>query len=150
MWCKERNNWLSAAHLPGSMNVDADTQSRVHHDNMEWRLDKHVFADIARLFRMPSVNLFASRLNNQVDNYISWKPDPAAMAVDAFTTSWSEDWFYAFPLPSVCSLPLCRQCVRNKWKELLSRQCGQHSRGFQGFCVCSLTAHFFFPGSAAC
>ena len=70
--------------------MDADAQSRVHHDNIEWTLDKSVFTDIVRLFEMPSVDPFASRLNNKVNNYISWRPDPAATVVDAFTTSWRE------------------------------------------------------------
>ena len=41
--------------------------------------------------------MFASRLNFQLDKYISWKPDPQAMDIDAFTVSWTNIFIYAFP-----------------------------------------------------
>ena len=44
-----------------------------------------------------SVDLFATRLNNQLKRYISWRPDPFAIATDAFTISWWEEVGYAFP-----------------------------------------------------
>lgn len=44
-----------------------------------------------------SIDLFASRLNFQLRPFISWKPDPEAFAVDAFSISWKEHNFYAVP-----------------------------------------------------
>lgn len=32
--------------------------------------------------------MFATRLNYQVKPFVSWKPDPECMAVDAFTVNW--------------------------------------------------------------
>ena len=53
----------------------------------------------------PEVDLFASRLNHQFPRYVSYKPDLDAEAVNAFTMSWSDVTFYAFPpfciIPSV-------------------------------------------------
>ena len=44
------------------------------------------------------MDLFASRLNCQTETYISWKPDPFALAVDAFTMNWNTlGTVYAFP-----------------------------------------------------
>ena len=43
------------------------------------------------------IDLFASRLNHQCDQYISWHPDPGAMAVDAFQFSWTNGKLYALP-----------------------------------------------------
>lgn len=97
LWCKDRDIWLSAAHLPGSLNVKADRQSRLEHDNTEWKLDIHVFRQICDLYDMPTVDMFASRLNHQVATYVSWKPDPGAIAVDALSITWTEHYFYAFP-----------------------------------------------------
>ena len=34
--------------------------------------------------------LIATWLNNQLDRYISWRPDPGAILTDAFQTSWKE------------------------------------------------------------
>ena len=44
------------------------------------------------------VDLFATRLNHQLDHYVSWRPDPGAMATDAFHLSWKDLQGYAFPL----------------------------------------------------
>ena len=95
-WCYSRGIWLSAAHLPGSQNVKADKESRTRHDNMEWVLDTQLFQNICDVFGKPEVDLFANRLNHQLDNYMSWKPDPLASVVDAMSVSWKDIYFYAF------------------------------------------------------
>ena len=97
LWCYNRGIWLSAAHLPGSQNVIADKESRTRHDNMEWVLDAQLFQKICDVFGRPEVDLFANRLNHHLDNYMSWKPDPQASAVDAMSVSWKDIYFYAFP-----------------------------------------------------
>ena len=44
------------------------------------------------------IDLFASRLNYKEPKYVSWKPDPLALFVDAFSRSWNDfNKFYAFP-----------------------------------------------------
>ena len=50
---------------------------------------------------MQEIDLFASRINNQFTKYVSYKPDPSALAIDAFTLDWSKLMFYAFPPFSV-------------------------------------------------
>lgn len=96
-WCIHRRFWLSAAHLPGINNVAADKASRVFHDNTEWMLNREIFGNITKELFIPQIDLFASRINNQLDKYVSWKPDPGAHAVDAFSLDWSTNLFYAFP-----------------------------------------------------
>ncbi len=32
-WCIQKQIWLSATYLPGVLNVEADKQSKLHHDN---------------------------------------------------------------------------------------------------------------------
>jgi hypothetical protein len=56
-----------------------------------------VFNDITTLFGVPNIDLFASRLNAQVNTYCSWKPDPNASFVDAFTVDWSKYLSFIFP-----------------------------------------------------
>ena len=101
LWCIDKGIWLSAAHLPGSQNIQADRASRIFHDQTEWKLDQDIFHRITSQLIKPEVDLFASRLNFQLDRYVSWKPDPGALAVDAFTLDWSSYVFYAFPPFSV-------------------------------------------------
>ena len=53
---------------------------------------------------MPEV---ASRISNQCTKCVSYKPDPSALAVDAFTLDWLKIMFYAFQpfsvIPAVLS-----------------------------------------------
>jgi hypothetical protein len=45
-WCIERNIHLSAAHVAGKENVEADELSRKHNDDLEWSIKESVFAKI--------------------------------------------------------------------------------------------------------
>jgi hypothetical protein len=96
-WCITKDIWLSASHLAGVLNVQADTNSRVFHDQTEWKLDSRIFQEIVKLSRTPQIDMFASRLNYQVEPYIAWMPDPWALAIDAFSISWKDYYIYAFP-----------------------------------------------------
>lgn len=98
-WCITHHVWLSAAHIPGCENTAADRESRKLRDETEWMLNKSVFDTIvARMHLNPCVDLFASRHNHQVEQYVSYQPDPQATAVDAFSLNWKNyDVFYAFP-----------------------------------------------------
>ena len=49
------------------------------------------------------VDLFASRVNAQLDKYVLWKPVPGAFAVDALSLDWSD--FRALCFPSFRFLP---------------------------------------------
>ena len=110
-WCLERNLWISAAHLPGSQNIEADHESRHFNDRTEWMLHKSSFKKIVQTFGRPSIDIFASRLNTQLDRYISWLPDPNAEAIDAFTLDWSNLAFYAFP--PFCLVARCIQKIKS-------------------------------------
>lgn len=47
-----------------------------------------------QVFVVPSIDLFASRLNFQTKPYIAWHPDPGAFAIDAFSVSWGKHFFF--------------------------------------------------------
>lgn len=68
----QRNNFLSSAHLPGKQNTLADRESRVFNDRTEWMLHQDIFQKISQLWGPFEVDLFASRLNKQIDTYVSW------------------------------------------------------------------------------
>ena len=97
LWCIQKQLWLSASHVPGKDNIQADRASRNFDDNTEWMLRQDIFLSIEQLWGKPEIDLFASRLNKQHPCYVSWKPDPGASFTDAFTISWSDYYFYAFP-----------------------------------------------------
>ena len=75
--------WLSAAHIPGRNTVGADETSR--NFSMELMdVSEQVFQKILSHFDDLQIDLFASRLNAQLENYVSWKPDPMTKDIDAF------------------------------------------------------------------
>ena len=105
-WCIDNDNRVTAMHIPGKDNVVADRESRLDKRDIEWQLNKSVFDKVNRIFGPFEIDLFASRLNNQVANYVSWKCDPGAWAIDALLVDWqSLRQMYAFPpfslLPAV-------------------------------------------------
>ena len=117
-WCEQRSIWLSIAHVPGVENVIADYKSRHFSDNVEWQLNPKLFERICQRFGEPTIDLFASRLNKQIIRYVSWMPDPEAVAVDAFSMSWTNEYFYAFP-PFSCIARCIRKILEDKATGLL-------------------------------
>ena len=96
-WCLDRNIWVSAAYVTSKDNYAADEQSRIKHDNSEWQLNSEIFQALIDLWGTPDIDLFASRLNNKLDRYYSWKPDPYSVGVDAFHAYWGDCFAYIFP-----------------------------------------------------
>ena len=109
-WCILRNILLSAQHIPGKSNCEADSLSRQFVSNLEWSLDD-VFNRLAAITFLPDIDLFASRLNAKLDQFVSWHPEPGALAIDAFSISWSNQKFYAFPPFSLLTRVLAK--IRN-------------------------------------
>ena len=96
-YCSERNSWLSAIHIPGKENNEAEYMSRLLNDNTEWKLDPQIFQNIVKLLSVKlEIDIFASHLNYQVPTYVSWNPDKNAYVIDAFSISWANLKFYAF------------------------------------------------------
>ncbi|XP_033759551.1 uncharacterized protein LOC117341798 [Pecten maximus] len=103
-WCVERNIWISASHIPGVDNVEADRLSRKMNSDLEWQLRPSLFQCIASKYGDNlSIDMFASRINIQIPVYVSYLPDPQALAVDAFSMKWSNEHgiIYLFPPFSV-------------------------------------------------
>ena len=97
-WCIPRGIWISAAHIPGKENTVADNESRKTSGPAEWKLDpKSLRTALDDLQFHPEIDLFASRVNHQFPRYCSFRPDPTAEAIDAFTINWHTLKFYAFP-----------------------------------------------------
>ena len=96
-WCQTQNLWLSATHIPGSENIQADKESRVLKESTEWSLSQEVFTALEDRWGMFDTDLFASRLNFKVPQYVSWRPDPGAQFINAFLMNWKPHYFYAFP-----------------------------------------------------
>lgn len=59
------------------------------------------FQYVCQMLRPCQVDLFVSRLNNQLDWYVSWRPGPFPTTTDALQISWQSLEGYAFS--SICS-----------------------------------------------
>ena len=97
-WAISKNIWISAVHVPGSENFEADRLSRNINDDAEWMLKPQIFKRIESLFGKIQIDLFASKLNNQISEYVSFKQDKNAIAIDAFSFNWNcNKQLYLFP-----------------------------------------------------
>ena len=109
--------WLTVARIPAKENIEADFESRNSRRNTEWCLEKQLYQQAcAKLNFAP--NLFASRINYRVKPYVSYHPDPGALAVNAFHITWSDYRFYAFPPFSIISQVL-QKILREKSEGLV-------------------------------
>ena len=95
-WCLSRNIFISAVHIAGASNLRADFLSRHFSDSTEWMLKRQIFDRLCRQCFVPDVDLFASRLNKQLDTFVSWFPEVGAYRNDAFSFSWHEFLPYIF------------------------------------------------------
>ncbi|KZS08843.1 Uncharacterized protein APZ42_027054 [Daphnia magna] len=86
-WCEKKQIAVEAVHITGKLNVEADAESRAWSDASDWKLDAKVFRKIYQLWPT-NIDLFASPWNTQLDTFVSWKPQPGALASNAFTLNW--------------------------------------------------------------
>lgn len=101
-YCTKFNIWITCAHIPGSENVIADFESRKTYIDAEWKLNPNIFSKaIEKLQFSPNIDCFATRINCQIDRYVSYKPDPYAFLINAFTFNWQPYNCYLFPPFSV-------------------------------------------------
>ena len=79
---------ILAKHIPGDRNALADLLSRMNKIvHTEWTLHQSVFKALCITWDTPSLDLFATRLNNRLPVFVSPMADPLAVDVDAMSMS---------------------------------------------------------------
>lgn len=111
-WCEARNCTIFASYIPGIYNNMADFQSRESFDNSDFMLGREFYKICIQKYGVPEIDLFATHLSRQCEKFISWRPDPKSVCVDAFTLSWTQ-FFYAFP-PFALVGKVLRKVVQDK------------------------------------
>lgn len=96
-FCEERRIVVRATYISSKANVIADRESRNHFSETEWSLNPLDFKTVDSVFGPFDIDLFASCINTKCRLFISWRPDPYAINVDAFSICWENYKFYAFP-----------------------------------------------------
>ena len=112
-WAIERNHFLTATHIPQILNVEADAESREAETRTEWKLNDSIFSDMLKHFKFkPVIDLFASRINNQLPRFFSFRPDPEAEVINAFSVNWHSTLFYCLP-PFSCIGRVIRKIIND-------------------------------------
>ncbi|CAJ0930814.1 unnamed protein product [Ranitomeya imitator] len=107
-WAEENRSMISAVHIPGVDNWEADFLSRQGLDSEEWSLHPEIFHQICCRWGTPDVDLMASRLNSKVPDFIARSHDPAAIGADALILLWHNFRLqYIFP-----PLPLLPRVIK--------------------------------------
>ena len=97
-WCTRHQVTLKARHIPGRLNVVADKLSTLGQViQTKWSLLPEVFQAVCNRWHRPQIDLFATRFNNKLPQFVSPVPDSLATAVDALSLPWEDLDAYAFP-----------------------------------------------------
>ncbi|XP_044586107.1 uncharacterized protein LOC123266143 [Cotesia glomerata] len=96
-WCEERKIWIFASYIPSRENTEADRESRRANVDTEWELEDQSFQKIVNKWGTPLIDLFASRNNTKAKWFCSWKRDPEALYIDAFTVNEASTSENSFP-----------------------------------------------------
>ena len=89
----ERNLSITAKYLPGVDNCVADEESRVIQSTAEWQLHQPIFQQILETLGNCNIDLFATRLNAQLKQFVSWRPDPDSVGANGLQlplNGWDE------------------------------------------------------------
>ena len=90
-WCLPRGMVPFARHIPGVLNLRADTASRFRGDRSEWKLFKDHFDTLQETWGPHTVDLMASRTNAQLPRYFSRWGDPEASGINCLDQDWTKE-----------------------------------------------------------
>ena len=97
----QQNISVRPSYLPGQMNTQADALSRSKEPD-EWMLAPAVARKIFMIYSLPVVDLFASQISKQLNQYFSTdRRDPHSLGTDALHHDWNfqSKLLYASPPP---------------------------------------------------
>jgi hypothetical protein len=145
IWAVQRNLWISCVYIPGRLKTIADKSSREFKMETEWMINKQEFVKMCEFFFKvtPSIDLFASRINKQLDKFVSWQPDPEAQFIDAFTICWSNFIFYAFPPFSIIARVL-QKIKQDKAEGIIVVPNWPTAHWWPTLCKLSIGKYFYF------
>ena len=90
--------WTTASQIPGKENFEVDFESRREYEDAEWMVNPKIFNKAQKFLSFkPQIDCFATRINTQLSEYFSRRPDAEAKSVDAFTVNWRPYLCYLFP-----------------------------------------------------
>ena len=119
-WAQDQQITLTARHIPGHLNVIADSLSR---DKQllpgEWSLNPNVCNRLWKLWGRPQIDLFALSSNNKLPLYVSPVADDQAIGLDGLSQQWDRQEVYAYPPTTLIQAVLLRLAASNSTKMTL-------------------------------
>ena len=114
---------ITASHISGDKNIEADRESRKLFVDLEWMLYfKSLSKAVMLLNYTANVDLLSSNANHQFHTCYSCNPDPEASGANSLIAGWSSLIFYVFPPFSIIwrkvlkkikaeNADVCRECI---------------------------------------
>ena len=101
-FCQNLHIWITASHIPGKRNCEADFECRRECNDAERILNPKIFNDAQKILSFqPQIDCSVTRINTQLSEYFSRRPDPETEFLDAFTLNWRPYLCYLFYLFSL-------------------------------------------------
>ena len=87
-WCSRRQVTLKARHIPCRLNVIVDKLSILGQTvQTGWSLHPEIFQAICSRWHQPQVDLFATRFNNKLTQFVLPVPDPQPGTIDGYRST---------------------------------------------------------------
>ena len=113
-FCQQFRIWIAASHIPNKKNFEADFESRREYKDAEWMLNPKIFNEAQNILSFqPQIDCFATRINTQLSEYFSRRPDPETKFIDALKLIGVPIWAI-FSLHLACYHVYCK---RFKWSK---------------------------------
>ena len=97
-WCLDHKIHNNVSSTP-TRNSEFESRQGISFGDrpQDWKLNPAFFKILVQKWGPLEVDLFASRLTFKLPHFVSWKPDPQAIATNAFLMNWRDFRGYAFP-----------------------------------------------------
>ena len=98
LWAELHKINMVARHVPGHLNVLADSLSRKNQIlKSEWSMNQTIVDKVFRHWGSPHVDLFALKQNTKLPVFMSPIPDKTTWKVDCLIQNWRNLYAYAYP-----------------------------------------------------
>jgi ribonuclease HI len=123
-WAQRHQITLTARHVPGHLNVIADSLSRKGQLLPgEWSLNPNVCQQLWRIWGKPNIDLFALNSNKKLPLYVSPVADDQAIGLDGLSQQWDGQEVYAYPPTTLIQAVLLKLASSRASRMILIAPC---------------------------
>ncbi|KAG2211516.1 hypothetical protein INT45_000894 [Circinella minor] len=85
--CLNTNTKIQLMYIASQFNP-ADPPSQQQHQQLEWSISQTFFNHLNHLWGPHHLDCFATHLNNKIPQFMSWQPNPQAVATNSLQQTW--------------------------------------------------------------